>query len=63
MEDTSCKVSLRQEKVPKKIIHFSDGTVEEYSDEDEPDTSAQITSTLNPVNFQILYLIFTSSEV
>ncbi|XP_021936106.1 protein FAM177A1-like isoform X2 [Zootermopsis nevadensis] len=47
-EDKSCKVNLRNKKEPKKVIHFSDGTIEEYSDEDEPDTSAQITNKLNP---------------
>ncbi|GFG34684.1 hypothetical protein Cfor_10910 [Coptotermes formosanus] len=47
-EDKSCKISLQHEKVPRRIIHFSDGTIEEYSsDEDEPDESTQVTS-INP---------------
>lgn len=49
-EDKTCKISLRQEKVPRRILHFSDGTVEENSsDEDEPDTSAQVTAEVQPV--------------
>jgi hypothetical protein len=49
-EDKTCKINLRQEKVPRRILHFSDGTMEEYSsDEDEPDTSAQITAEVHPV--------------
>jgi hypothetical protein len=40
--------------VPRRIIHFSDGTIEEYSsDEDEPDASTQVTS-INPVMFEAL---------
>lgn len=38
-------------------MHFSDGIIEEYSD-DEPDTSAQVTRKLNPVILKTLYLIF-----
>jgi hypothetical protein len=48
-EDKVCKISLRH-KVPRRILHFSDGTMEEYSsDEDEPDTSAQVTAEVHPV--------------
>lgn len=51
-DDKSCKISLRHEKVPRRIIHFSDGTIEEYSsDEDEPDASTQVTS-INPSTLQ-----------
>jgi hypothetical protein len=51
----SCEVSLRKEKVPRKIIHCSDGVIEEYSsDEDEP---PEVTNKLNPVIFQILCVI------
>lgn len=51
-EDKSCKISLQREKVPKRIIHFCDGTIEEYSsDEDEPDASTQVTS-INPSTLQ-----------
>jgi hypothetical protein len=49
-EDKICKISLRQEKVPRRVLHFSDGTMEEYSsDEDEPDTSAQVIAEVLPV--------------
>ncbi|XP_069671518.1 protein FAM177A1 isoform X2 [Periplaneta americana] len=42
-------MSLKKDKPPRKVIHFSDGTIEEYStDEDESDKSARITSELNP---------------
>jgi uncharacterized protein (DUF2235 family) len=48
-EEKSCKISLQHEKVPKRVIHCSDGTIEEYSsDEDEPDAATQVTS-INPV--------------
>ena len=57
-EDKSCKISLQHEKVPKRIIYFSDGTIEEYSsDEDEPDASTQVTS-INPVISVVLYYVY-----
>lgn len=56
-EDKSCKISLQHEKVPRRIIHFSDGTIEEYSsDEDEPDESTEVTS-INPVIFEVLCFV------
>jgi hypothetical protein len=49
-EDKTSKIGLRTEKVPRRILHFSDGTVEEYSsDEDEPDTSGQSTGEVHLV--------------
>jgi hypothetical protein len=57
-DDQSCKISLQHEKVPKRTIHFCDGTIEEYSsDEDEPDASTQVTS-INPVIFEVLCFVY-----
>lgn len=48
-DDKTCKISLRQEKAPRRILHFSDGTMEECSsDEDEPDTSAKVIAEVHP---------------
>ncbi|XP_023725778.1 protein FAM177A1 isoform X2 [Cryptotermes secundus] len=48
-EDKTCKITVRQEKVPRRILHFSDGTLEEYSsDEDEPDIPALVTAEVQP---------------
>jgi hypothetical protein len=49
-EDETRMTDLRTEKVPKRILHFSDGTIEEYSsDDDEPDTSGQLTAEVQSV--------------
>lgn len=51
-EDKSCEISLQPERVPKRIIHFCDGTIEEYSsDEDEQDASNKV-ATINPSTLQ-----------
>lgn len=36
--DTVQRVNV---KVPKRILHFSDGTLEEFSDDDETDNTPQ----------------------
>lgn len=36
--DSSANIKV---KVPKRVLHFSDGTLEEYSDDDEVDSTPQ----------------------
>ncbi|KAJ9589651.1 hypothetical protein L9F63_017140 [Diploptera punctata] len=45
--DDACKLNVK--KSPRKVIHFSDGTIEEFSsDEDEIEKSAAYTTEVNP---------------
>ena len=51
------KVVIKQKKTPKRILHFSDGTLEEYStDEDEVDEAPkQIIDPVCPVSLVYKY--------
>ncbi|PSN35238.1 Protein FAM177A1 [Blattella germanica] len=49
-KDESCNVSLK--KSPRKVIHFSDGTIEEYSSDEESDKPAQYNCEINPSAMQ-----------
>ena len=47
--EDACKLNVK--KSPRRVIHFSDGTIEEYSsDEDEVDKSVAYTTEVNPVS-------------
>lgn len=32
-------IEIREQRVPSRVVHFSDGIVEEFSDEDTDDTT------------------------
>lgn len=46
-EDQNCQVHMKN---PKRILHFSDGTLEEYSDSDEETAQENGNSNSTPLD-------------
>ena len=41
-ENTEVPTKNRETRKPKRILHFSDGTIEEYSSEEEEEASPKV---------------------